>query len=269
MLHQSLFHRQPQDESQTAREVLRKVKKVLIVGIVFVWLFPAHAFGVSAFTSASGTVQSDDAFGRAWAEYIVRNAGAVTETEKIKAVYDWYTRNMEYDYDLAAYLRSLPAGERASKMPGQDYLSVPVSVTDYVVGKSETKPRRLCGGYVHGVAGSLRALGIPVMIEIGKIPQTARKGAAYFDANGRERISAGRGETPHRYYNGRWIKISDLHARLLILNESEGRWISADPTFDSIDGGCAYFDMSAEKSAEHDWTSLYISSERAPASKQK
>jgi transglutaminase-like putative cysteine protease len=242
------------------------VKKIFVVIIVFMLLFPAQTFGDSNFTAPSETVQSDDTVGKAWAEYIVQNAGAVTETEKIRAVYDWYTDNLEYDYDLAAYARSLPDNERASHMPKQDYLTVLFSVTDYVTGKSETKPKSLCNGYVHGVAGSLRALGIPVMIEVGKVSRTVTKGSEYFDSNGNSRISKGVGETPYRYFNGGWVKIYDLHARLLIWDESKGRWISADPTFDSIEGGRAYFDMSVGKLAEH-WTSLYISSERAPVDK--
>jgi transglutaminase-like putative cysteine protease len=244
-------------------------EKVLAI-VACMLLFPICAFGLAdltAFTAASETVQSDNAVGKAWAEYIVRSAGAVTETEKIRAVYDWYVNNMEYDYDLAAYLSGLPAGERNAHMPKQDYLSVRASVADYVMGKSEAKPKSLCGGYVHGVAGGLRALGIPVMIEIGKVSQTAQRGAIYFDAYGRKRVSEGRGETPHRYYNGKWIAIYELHARLLIRDGSKGRWIAADPTFDSIEGRRAYFDMSAEKYAKQ-WTLLYISSERAPASKQ-
>ncbi|MDR1245491.1 MAG: transglutaminase-like domain-containing protein [Clostridiales Family XIII bacterium] len=242
------------------------MKKTLAAIVAFMLLFPVQAFGASNFTAPSETVQSDNTVGKAWAEYIVRNAGAVTETEKIRAVYDWYTDNLEYDYDLATYARSLPDNERASNMPKQDYLTVLFSVTDYVTGKSETKPKSLCNGYVHGVAGSLRALGIPVMIEVGKVSRTVVKGTVYFDSNGRRRISKGMGETPYRYYNERWVKIYDLHARLLIWDGSKGRWISADPTFDSIEGGRAYFDMSAGKRAEH-WTSLYISSERAPAGK--
>lgn len=238
------------------------MKKTLVAIVAFMLLFPANAFGASSFTAASETVQSDNAVGKAWAEYVVRNAGAVTETEKIRAVYDWYTANLEYDYELAAYARSLPDNERSAHIPKQDYLSILFSVTDYVTGKTDTKPKSLCEGYVHGVAGSLRALDIPVMIEVGKVSRTVKKGTVYLDANGRKRISKGLGETPYRYYNGRWVKIYDLHARLLIWDGSKGRWISADPTFDSIEGGHAYFDMSDGKRAEH-WTAIYISSERA------
>jgi hypothetical protein len=54
-----------------------------------------------------------------------------------------------------------------------------------------------------------------------------------------------------------------MHARLAIRAESAGRWIYADPTFDSIDGGASYFDMSEEDYAAR-WTLLYISSERTP-----
>jgi hypothetical protein len=252
------------------KEVLTTMKKrtlaaiaAVVAVVAVVPFFPARAFAARDFTAASETVQSDDEAGKAWAEHIAQSAGAVTETEKIRAVYDWYTGNMEYDHDLADRLRRLPADERASHMPGQDYLSVLASVTDYVTGKSKAKPKSLCGGYVHGVAGSLRSLGIPVKIEIGRIPRTAKKGETYFDASGRKRTSQGKGETLHQYYNGRWVEIRDLHARLSIRDGARERWISADPTFDSIEGGHAYFDMSAERAAKR-WTPLYTSSERAP-----
>jgi hypothetical protein len=226
-------------------------------------LCPLTVLSASDFTAASEMVQSDDATGKAWAEYMVMSAGAKTDAEMIRAVYGVYTNNMEYDRDALVAVRDLPAGERATRIQRYDYLSVLTLVAEYLTGKSTSKPKSLCGGYTYGIAGSLRALGIPVKIEIGKIDRAARKGEIYFDANGKKRVSSGKGETPHRYLNGRWVKISDLHARLSIWVESLGRWMSADPTFDSISDGDSYFDMDAAKYAER-WTMLYISKERTP-----
>jgi hypothetical protein len=208
-------------------------------------------------------VQSDDAACVAWAEYIVERAGAKTDAEKIRAVCLWYARNIEYDGALFAGARDLPANEYAADIPRHDHLSVLASVASYAAGCSKTKPAGLCGSYVYGAAGSLRALGIPVKIEIGAFDRTASKGERYYDARGTRRVSKGKGETPHRYFNGKWVKISDLHARLSIWVESEGRRLSADPTFDSVTGGDDYFDMSEAKYAER-WTFLYVSSERTP-----
>lgn len=239
----------------------RRSIAALAVSCVLAW--PVCAFGATDYTAASEMVQSDDAIGRAWAEYIVEAAGADTDTEKIRAIYAWYTRNMEYDKDVLARVRDLPAAEQMRAVPRYDYLSVLSALADYAAGLRESKPKNLCGGYAYGIAGSLRALGIPVKIEMGRIARTAKKGEIYFDEDGNKRVSKGKGETPHRYYNGRWIKTEDAHTRLSIFDGTRGRWISADPTFDSISGGDAYFDMSAAKYAER-WTFLYVSFERTP-----
>jgi hypothetical protein len=236
---------------------------ILVCALVCAMLWPLAVLGASDFTTASEMVQSDDETGKAWAEYIVRNAGAKTDEEKIRAVYDMYTNNMEYDRDALVAVRDLPASEHALRIPRYDYLSVLTSVAEYTTGKSKSKPKSLCGGYTYGIAGSLRALGIPVKIEIGKLDRAARKGESYFDADGKKRISAGKGEAFHRYLNGRWVRISDIHARLSIWVESLGRWLSADPTFDSVAGGGSYFDMDAAKYAER-WILLYVSQERMP-----
>jgi transglutaminase-like putative cysteine protease len=241
----------------------KRTTRALALAALLAALCPLFAFGASDFTAASEMVQSEDERGKAWAEYIAKSAGATTDTEKIRAIYAWYTNGMDYDKGAVAAVRDLPASEHALHIPRHDYLSVLASAAAYARGESKSKPQSLCGGYAHGIAGSLRALGIPVKIEIGKLTRMTKKGEAYFDENGVRRVSAGKGETPHRYYDGRWVKITDAHARLSIWAESYGRWISADPTFDSIAGGEAYFDMSAAKYGER-WSFLYISSEKTP-----
>jgi hypothetical protein len=240
-----------------------KMKTLLVLALVSALLWPVCALGATDYTAASETVQSDDAIGRAWAQYIVEAAGAKTQTEKIRAICAWYADNMEYDKEFVLRVRDLSAVEQARRMPRYDYLSTLAAAADYAAGRSKTKPKVLCGNYAHGAAGSLRALGIPVKIEKGKVSRTVRKGEAYLDANGDRRVSRGGGETPYRYFAGRWIKITDMHVRLSVWDETAGRWISADPAFISISGDEASFDMSAEKYAER-WTFLYISSERAP-----
>jgi hypothetical protein len=242
---------------------------------VSVILCPVRALDASDFTAPSEMVQSDNARGKEWAEYIVQEAGAKTDMQKIRAVYAWYVENLEYyrdvlsekvyDEDAQSFvsIRDLPRTEHALYIPRYDYLTVLASVAEYAMGRSKIKPKNLCGGFAFGIAGSLRALGIPVQIQIGHVERAARKGEVYFDADGARKVSAGNGETPYRYWNGKWIKIKDLHARLAIRAESSGRWIYADPTFDSIDAGTSYFDMSEEDRAKR-WTLLYLSSERTP-----
>ncbi|MDR2355913.1 MAG: transglutaminase-like domain-containing protein [Clostridiales Family XIII bacterium] len=248
------------------KKAMKTGVRVLIYALTLAALCPLPVYGtpdLSEYTKPSELVQSDDAIGKAWAEYIVETAGAETETEKIRAIYAWYTRNMEYDHDIVLRVRDLPAAEQMRRVPRYDYLSVLAAVADYAAGLREDKPKNLCGGYAYGVAGSLRALGIPVKIEMGRVSRTVKKGETYFDENGKQRVSKGKGETPYRYYNGRWIKLADAHARLSIWDETKGRWISADPAFDSVSGDDSYFDMSAAKYANR-WTFLYVSSERMP-----
>jgi hypothetical protein len=236
---------------------------VFVIVLVFATFCPARAAGTMDFAAASEMIQSDDAAGRAWAAYIARAVGAETDAEKIRAVCAWYAENMAYDYETVARMRRLPQNEHALYVPRYDYLSVLASVAAYVAGESDKKPKSLCGGYTHGVAGSLRALGVPVQIRIGALERTVQKGERYFDGNGVKRVSAEGGETPYGEVNGRWAKLTDLHARIAAFATDEGRWILVDPTFLSLVGEEFYFDMN-ETDYNRWWKELYVSAERIP-----
>jgi transglutaminase-like putative cysteine protease len=245
----------------------RKKTRVPVRALILAVLCPLLAFGasdLSAYTKPSELVQSDDAASRAWAAYIIESAGAKTETEKIRAICAWYAENMTYDRESFLRVRELPAGERVSALPRYDHLSVLTAVSEYATGERKDKPASLCGGFVYGAAGSLRALGIPVRVEIGKIARTVGKGESYYDASGVRRFSANGGETPHTRLNGRWVKIADLHARLRVWDAARGLWIHADPAFAAASNDPAlYLDMSEETHAER-WTFIYTASERTP-----
>jgi hypothetical protein len=246
-------------------------RAAFFAALAFAALWPVCVRGVSdfaEFAAPSEMIQSDDAAGRLWAEHIVREAGAKTEYEKIRAICAWYAENIEYDRDSFLRVRDLPAETRASALARYDYLSVLASVADYATAKSEEKPRYLCGGYAYGAAGSLRALGIPVRVEIGKMERTTQKGEIHRDAAGAQRRSAKGGDTPYRYFAGRWVKVTDPHVRLLIWDASGERWLRADPTFDSIDKKKSYFDMNETLYNER-WKTLYVSAERMPAEWKK
>jgi hypothetical protein len=220
------------------------------------------------FTAPSEMIQSDDAVGKLWAEYIVQSAAAKTEYEKIRAICAWYAENIEYDRGFFLRVRDLPAKEHASAIARYDYLSVLASVADYVTAESKEKPKHLCGGYTYGAAGSLRALGIPVRIEIGEMDRITQKGELYRDAAGVQRRSAKGGDTPYRYFSGRWVKMTDLHTRLRIWDASGNRWIHADPTLDAIDKKKSHFDMDEALYNER-WTMRYIGTERMPSEWKK
>jgi transglutaminase-like putative cysteine protease len=217
------------------------------------------------FTAPSELIQSDNETAVLWAAHITESAGAETETEKIRAICAWYAKHLSYDSEAFLRARELPAGDRAANIPRHDHLSVLAAAAEHAAGLTEDKPASLCGGYVYGAAGSLRALGIPVRIEIGKVERVVQKGERYCDATGALRRSDKGGETSYtRLADGRFVPIADLHARLRVWDEARGLWMHADPAFASASGDTEkYLDMSETDYAER-WTFLYTASERAP-----
>lgn len=130
----------------------------------------------SSWKNGSEMIESDDAQMKQWAEYWIKAAGAKTEDEKARALYDAVVKYMQYDTSAvekwvnyngqSVQVKNIPNADLGYFVTQKSALTCLKEISSYI-NNGGSKPKGLCGDFARLYAGLLRSVGIPAYVEIG------------------------------------------------------------------------------------------------------